>query len=268
MSIREAKLELKARGLKDPARNSLYKNVVKETIPLKIGNISNSPNKNLVDEPPSKNTANNKVPSAYETKGRTIESTNPYSILNEIEQEICEDESIDDSQESKSNKRNRDILSPPKNTNIMPRSVKPKIQRVHEIPINETDESLELMPSPVFESKFKIVPNKKSSFSVKDNQSTIIESDSKTREKEPHEHDCGCHICFVDMCLKEEKLSKDILRNLIQNFIANRKMGKNNENLESHGLECLCLDHLKYYRTNKIKILDKILNKQLKEILK
>ena len=33
------------------------------------------------------------------------------------------------------------------------------------------------------------------------------------------------------------------------------------ENLNSHTSECLCVEHLKFYRKNKVKVLDKILNK-------
>ena len=190
----------------------------------------------------------------------SIECNNFFNALNQIEPEVDHEESVEEKQDNKSNKRNCDNLSPPKNTNKIPKAVRPKIKRDHK---KSLEENLEITLSPVFESKFKSKTNKKSELHG-DNKNNVTESETELEEKELHDQSCGCHMCFVNTCATENQLSKDTLRNIIQNFIANRK-SEGDENLESHIPECLCLDHLKYYRKNKIKILYKILNKQSEE---
>ena len=75
MSIREAKLELKARGLKDPARNPSYKTVAKETIPIKIRDVNedHSLNRHLLNKPLQLDTTKNKEPSMSENKEINID---------------------------------------------------------------------------------------------------------------------------------------------------------------------------------------------------
>ena len=67
-------------------------------------------------------------------------------------------------------------------------------------------------------------------------------------------------LLLCSLVFKRKTTVQRYSKNIIQNFIVNRKI-ENEEDLESHPPECLCLDHLKYYRTIKIKVLDKILNK-------
>ena len=262
MSIQEAKLELKARGLKDPGRNPLYKTSVRSNISHKAIGIDikhNLPNTSLIEENIiPKISKENQTSKALELNASNIKISNAYEILSNIDNEIdCED-SQEETEDSKRNKRNSDSLTPPKSLNKVAKSVRPRIKRDHERSV-ELTENEDLSPSPIFTPKFKTIKNSKTKLKMKEISQMEDESNIATPDYD-HESSCGCHSCFVQVCSEENKLSKDSLRNIIQNFISNKKMEKE-ENLNSHTSECLCVEHLKFYRKNKVKVLDKILNK-------
>ena len=76
-----------------------------------------------------------------------------------------------------------------------------------------------------------------------------------------HTSSCGCHDCFLQECNLINPLTKDKLINVIRNFISFKEMPEITQ-LESHHPECMCKDHLLFYKKNKVSVSDKFLKKQ------
>ena len=150
-------------------------------------------------------------------------------------------------------------MSPVKTKGTINRSVRPKIKREisqRNVAVNNEED---LTPSPIFSSKFKTCIAKSNG-----EKCLCMKCSSNEIGKQPnlsHSTICGCHDCFVKECHETKPLSKDKLINVIRNFIANRE-ASDNEQLESHPVDCMCKNHLIFYKKNKITILDKFLNKQ------
>ena len=71
-----------------------------------------------------------------------------------------------------------------------------------------------------------------------------------------HSDLCGCHDCFLDLCSENKNINKDSVIVLIRNFI---KYRKETTDLKLHKKGCMCVNHLKYYKENRIHILDTFL---------
>ena len=89
-----------------------------------------------------------------------------------------------------------------------------------------------------------------------------LEKDIQKHTENNHSESCGCHTCFFREYHQIKSLTKESLINKIRFFISN-KQNPNGTNLECHKSECMCVDHLKYYRKNGIKIVDNLLNGQI-----
>ena len=262
MAAKEAKLELKVRGIQDPGRNPLYKNVLKSKVP-------EIPNANMIAKDKDKIRP-------HIIRSNSIVNTNPYETLVDIDLD-CDNPIIDEPDEDISNapkpqrsketkKRNLE-RTPPKNkkpnvpdlakvepsgiTITNPSSMveqtndNSRIVKMSEA-VDEQSENLnhvknkyedEITPSPVFPCKTKI-------------------SNSKTLSKR-HADNCGCHSCFMDTCDKIENKTRETLINAIRNFL--KFKSKETTNMELHETGCLCINHLILYKEKHIPILDKLI---------
>ena len=277
MSFREAKLELKVRGFKDPSKNPLYKTRVRNIIPQ---NIIEKYDDNIMN----KKSAKLQVNKNSKTKERKpVDTNNFFGVLESVEVEIHQ-ESIDDSENhqlntvnveetssSRQNKRPYEKLSPVRrNTKEgIQRSVKPKIQRnQNELTkkvksgelANNNEESIN--SSPVFNSKFK--NSKQPTDKIHEENCKCMEcfqGEINENSELPHNSTCGCHECFVHECMAIKPLTKEKLIIMIRSFIDNKFLNEDNQ-LDSHPSECMCKNHLIYYKKNKVTILDKFLSQQ------
>ena len=141
--------------------------------------------------------------------------------------------------------------------------MKPKINRGNSQRNVSDDNDEDLTPSPIFPSKFK-------AYSPENHGENCMCTkcfSKKTFEQSNLSHPaiCGCHECFTKECHEMKPLSKDKLINAIRNFISNKEISDNTK-LETHQEDCMCKNHLIFYKKNKIAILDKFLNKQKSEV--
>ena len=277
MSFREAKLELKARGFKDPAKNPLYKSKIRNIIPQNVietydDHIANKKSTNFEVSENSK---------MYHKVNEQVKTQNSFSILDTVEVEIHQENDREDSESdqqdkacrkeeiSRHNKRPYDKLSPNRNTNIcLNRSVKPKIQRnqseiIRKIKLDEHTYNKEetLTSSPVFNSKFKNL-RKPTADQIHEENCKCLEcfqSEIDKYSELPHGSSCGCNECFVHECKSVKPLTKDKLINIIRSFMNNKILAEDNQ-FDTHPSGCMCKNHLIYYKKNKITILDKFLN--------
>ena len=278
MSFSEAKLELKARGFKDPSKNPLYKTKIRNIISQ---NIIEKYDDHIVNKKSTNAGLHTNSKSNYK-ETEPVETTNSFSTLESIEVEVHQ-EDINDSESdqlkkidereisSRQNKRPYEKLSPVRNTNEgIKRSVKPKIQRNQseltrkvksdELAHNEVDS---INPSPVFNSRFKN-PRKPTSDEIHEENCKCLECVQSKFDKHselPHNDTCGCHECFVHECQAIKPLNKEKLINVIRSFISNRSLDEDNQ-IDSHQSGCMCRNHLIYYKKNKVTILDKFLSQQ------
>ena len=271
MSFREAKLELKARGFKDPARNPLYKTKVRNLVSQNITEKYDDHTFNL--KPTSSGL--NRNSEVNHNRDDAITTSNSFKVLETVEVEVHQEDTENEQQTEMNNKQNKrpyEKLSPVRNTNEnSKRSVKPKIQRnLNDLQsimkCNEVIDNKEAyaIPSPVFTSKFKISRKQNSDKIHEANCKCLdcFQSDISQCSRTAHDSSCGCHECFVEECKVISPLTKDKLINIIRSFINDRS--SNNESpLDSHESECMCRNHLIYYKKNKVSILDKFLS-QLK----
>ena len=295
MSFREAKLELKARGFKDPAKNPLYKskvrNIVSQNVLEKYNEYVNKQSTNI---------KSSKKPNISSNENEQVVTENFFGVLSTIDVEIHREDlqsedsennqnKINDKEEmNRQHKRPFENLSPVKNsTGNVGRSVKPKIQRNHcdtsrkiqaieaansKEEITESTNSEEIAefsstgeiidPSPVYHSKLKIV--RKTVVPVHEEKCKCLDcfqSEINKFSELPHGNSCGCHECFVHTCKDVKPLTKDKLINIIKSFIKNRTLNKDDQ-LDTHPSECMCVNHLLYYKKNKIAVLDKFLSQK------
>ena len=299
MSYKEAKLELKARGFKDPARNPVYKSKLTSIIPQKA-----KPNTEDVQN-------NHESKSLKPSLQHEIVSRNFFGVLSTTEVEIHQtDDVMDDDdnivqlrsnnknkvQETKQKKRTYDRLSPDKNSANQNFSVRPKIQRNsqiyeedsgseitkekntvkeilpsqsslanfdHKLEDNRRDNVQEISPSPIYPTKFKGAMKSKPTNNHDDNCkcNDCFQNEVNTYSLTSHNSLCGCHDCFIKETSSVKPLTKEKLINIIRTFVANRNVDTD-EHLDLHRPDCLCTNHLKCYKKRKIAFLDKFLNKQ------
>ena len=240
MSAREAKLELRVRGLLDPSKNPSYRATL-------YG--SNS-----------KDSKNNKM---EENKNNTLEgfkSENRFEALAPRETESSNQEEMEDEEIGESRKRNLE-KSPPKqkminieSININMPSVKPKRTKFNggseankgNPPAvdkrKDTNEKIVdvITPSPIFSRP-------------------TAEKVQSLEIRKKHDELCGCHECFMDLCHLNKNITKDSLIVLIKNFIRCRR--RETTDLSTHKLGCMCVNHIICYKEKNIHILDTILEK-------
>ena len=260
MSIREAKEELKARGFIDPAKRPWYKTSAKEKI---HPNNSEAKAENSVTKinPPLKE---KKV--KEDVKKAEVVTTNQYEVLNDL---VENDESQTQSAEmdadlgtNKGLKRMREIPSPPQKKKI--NKEERKRPNIHRVNLSLTTDELDnITPSPVFPSRMKrIMESKENIHTGNCKCKECLQRETQENTIETHDNLCGCHDCFVNECHIIKPMDKEKLVNTIRSFITNRKV-KNTTKLELHPTDCMCVDHLLYYKKNKILIIDKFMDKQI-----
>merc|ERR1711915_409426 len=74
-----------------------------------------------------------------------------------------------------------------------------------------------------------------------------------------HDSTCGCNDCFVELCNSNTNITKEVLINIIRNFMKLRK--KETTDLNAHEKGCMCVEHLIYYKEKQINIVNKIVEK-------
>ena len=301
MSIREAKLELKARGIRDPAKTASYRS--KLTIHKdKDDGIGCIAEHDLPIKTLAKSTEDN----------ATIPTFNRFDILLDKDDHMEENNVVDDVesnldviQEAKpnvSNKRPRDCNSPPNSKRKSPANSTHTMGSPHLTnPENEEIDCaqvIEVTPSPVIKTKAvsnllrqkTAVPTENCHNPVDFLASSSVVcgtiqalsqegispspiigkrkgklTDPNTIPTMKHNSSCGCHECFHDVVKQQGAgLSHTRLHNIIENFINYRKHN-DDSNLEDHPVNCMCVNHLVQKRNSEsLKVSTYIANVQQK----
>ena len=261
MSFREAKLELNARGFKDPTKNPIYKSRVRNIISQSIIEKYNDHITNV----PS-NAESNKITDFSPNKKYPVTTNNSYSILETVEvevhqEDINENESdqlikiCDKEKSSTCNKRPFEKLSPIRNTNEdVKRSVKPKIQRNLEFKSKAKSQELlynegeSVSASPVFKSKLKILKSPSNEIHIENCKCLeCFQSEIDKFSDLPHKSICGCQKCFILDFKPIRPLTKEKLINFIRCFINNKCLDEEDQ-IELHRSGCMCKNHLIQYK--------------------
>ena len=241
MSIKEAKLELKGRGLNDPSKKPTYRMVSNQTIET-----NRTESNNLMVQSTS-------ATKGYDNKHHSSEITvqNRYEILNTVQSdEVSAEKPQKLVEQSQHNNIQKKRQAPPK----IIQQPKRRLSR-------ENSEMDEISPSPVFPPKSKPIlkkPRDEREYEKTSKTSLTVSASSLHHER------CGCHDCFVTISNKETPLSKEKLTNIIRNFMEARERSSLGA-LSAHQENCMCVNHLMHYKRNQIKILDKYLENQGKE---
>ena len=271
ITVKEAKLELKLRGMNDPEKVSMYKTVVKGKISPKVGEIYTS--HSLGSPATSKHQKTVNSDNSDSVKGKPITVKNTFDILSSNENledlDISEQEMQIESHPNRGLKRSQINLSPPQKKSSTGKtekesSVRPKKSKVQkqESEVKKV-ENTEISPSPIIITTIKNpLVNKTRSHDIECDCLECLEKDIQKHTENNHSESCGCHTCFFREYHQIKSLTKESLINKIRFFISN-KQNPNGTNLECHKSECMCVDHLKYYRKNGIKIVDNLLNGQI-----
>ena len=256
MGIREAKLELNVRGLKDPSRNPVFKAKVRETIPENISQLHNPQKNNQMNK-------ENKKQEKQSSINPEITTKNSFSMLTETPMDIENEPKIHYKKQNEGNKGNKrpyENSSPPKKKLGLERNL--LSQGKFSEKANEATQEMfasieEITPSPVLPTRFRTTEKTKENKTIDQNKKAP-EKELHPKRGNDHGNSCGCHDCFTDELKNYPELSKEAIINVIRNFISNRRNRKV-DNIESHISNCMCVEHLKFYREKKIKILDKLL---------
>ena len=284
MSIQEAKQELKARGLIDPARNTMYSQAVKR-ISMTSTKTPKKSNMNINKKSCSEINNDITISNSYDVlidNNEVVSIPEPKStVRNRFEilradtetDQITEDIKDMDIENNKGTKRLRENSSPPKMTGA-PKSKTLKSITDLEKSLKQNESFLDyedirnITPSPVFPSTIKHNrPQLEIQREEKQNYGKLIQDEEAISPQEAtHENRCGCHECFLNEFEKISPFNKTTILNMVRNFIS-LKTNTIVTELETHVSGCLCVEHLKYYRENKIKIIDKLLSNQKLENL-
>ena len=280
MAVREAKLELKVRGILDPGRNPSYKNLLKSKMPQRPesdADLQSIPHKPVIN-------TNNR----FEILDNL--NTEPTQQFHTITVEIharpavssplkCEDKKtkIPTNKapnnelllETETNKRRRELSNgtPPKpkkpNTKesiSQNNKVSESLKIQTELECQEGDHSQPhpteiITPSPIIGKTGKTL-NRSHPLS------TGIDS---IQQKSKHHSSCGCHQCFINLLHETNPVTSSSLTVMMNNFIRFRTKNKKEE-LRKHPEDCMCAGHLSEARaasTQKIQnLLEKIKQKQ------
>ena len=283
MSIQEAKQELKSRGFIDPARDMTYKDAVRTKTSITSGNIGSKEDPKTPDNNSIKSESlNNSVPN------NTVPLKNSFEALSEDDDETSAQEIDTEGNpiDTTRKKRNRNQTSPPKTkeNSVISKRRMLKLNRppsntldfdnVNPSPVHQSKFVHDVSPSPVFQSKFvnEISPSpvfpSRFSRNIETNKERQYSNCCECQRCVsisapnigPHHEQCGWHFCFLKDCRETKPLVKDKLINIIRNFLSKRDCTA--KNLSYHPEECMCINHLRYYKENHITILDKFLEKQ------
>ena len=74
---------------------------------------------------------------------------------------------------------------------------------------------------------------------------------------------CGCNSCFLEFSKQIEPLTPITLRNAIRTFMESREKSGLGA-LCDHPANCMCVNHLLYYKKQKTKIIDNFLERHPK----
>ena len=275
MAVREAKLELKVRGILDPGRNPSYKNILKGKTPQKskpennqlsipnnleistnnkfeiLGNVNTEPTQQ-VDEINAEIHDRPNVPPSLDIEEEKDEAAVHVPVELEMEDEI----------DITTKKRLRDQNSPPK-VNENATASKKRIVKLHRQTPSENELLDDITPSPVYQSRYlNIMKNAKEKRESKVCECQQCSLKDAVPEVGYHHGRCGCHNCFLKDCKETKPLTKDKLINVIRNFFSRKDSGESLIPLELHTKDCMCIKHLHYYRVNKISYLDNFLENQ------
>ena len=274
MAVREAKLELKVRGILDPGRNPSYKNILKGKTPQRskpennqlsipnnleistnnkfeiLGNVNTEPTQQ-VDEINAEIHDRPNVPPSLDIEEEKDEAAVHVPVELEMEDEI----------DITTKKRLRDQNSPPK-VNENATASKKRIVKLNRQTASESELLDEITPSPVYQSRYlDIMKNAKEKRESKVCECQQCSLKDAVPEVGYHHGRCGCHNCFLKDCKETKPLTKDKLINVIRNFFSRKDSGESLIPLELHTKDCMCIKHLHFYRVNKISYLDKFLAK-------
>ena len=278
MSIKEAKLELKVRGIQDPSRKQPYSSITrigKETKTL-AGN-SKEAQINKSQEEINDLEKENKIRKNKETGTNDMDNilSNSFEILMkigaqeedtaEVTNKGCEGPEIRDKKrplertppKMKKPSINRETSVKPKTKDIKKEQKKPRniplspkiivkpmesdIQKTEEVEVNHNIENNDYVMGE------EITP------------SPIIGKRRTNENQNMHDNTCGCNDCFVELCNNDKNITKDDLTNIIKIFIKLRK--RESTDLSTHRKGCMCVERLKSYKEKKLNIVNTILEK-------
>ena len=278
MGIREAKLELRSKGFKDPSKDMSYRTAAQQNVNSKANenvNVeipSNTNNKEPSSEP--KGAEQNNLAQSIETPNSEIEIgrdevvvhvpiRNSFEVLNQDDEEIPTLEvQMEEEIDMTGRKRLRDQNSPPK-VNENSAANKKRIVKLNRQTPPESELLDDITPSPVYQSKYlNIMKKAKEKQEYKICECQQCSQKDATPEVGYHHDRCGCNNCFLKDCKETKPLTKDKLINIIRNFFSRKDSSESLTPLELHPEDCMCIKHLHYYRVNKISYLDNFLTKQ------
>ena len=271
MSFPEARQELRARGIKDPARSPLYKTVTERKpspVPISVSSESSVPEVPETSTVTMPNESNDIVI-------ETIQISNRYEVLGDNDDSTIDSEVV--AERTKGQKRILDHSSPPHKKKPAVVKGKPSTSVEESVPIVMKSRTSEVEPTKQKPQRI----SKKEMLSIRsstDNLPTSVDP-NKDEELSPspvlgrpstrrsrssdqikrHSVSCGCHSCFLSICQQNKIQSKDKLIILIKDFVKDKHFGSTA--LNSHRKGCMCVNHLKYYKDQHIHILDNFLEK-------
>ena len=246
MSAKEAKLELRVRGLQDPGRNPAYRTALSKS----------SSERGLPHVPSIADPISSDVPRSQDAE---VISPNQFDILETVTvepastaQEICSEETL-------SKKRALDRTPPKskKKTTVKidnpSLSVRPKHSQPDDVitPVSTAPSSEDISDTVISRDDTEVSPSP-------------ILGRPTTRRSQPlrvvrsHNDSCGCHSCFLSLCHQHKNLGRDTLLTLIRGFVKTRH--KDSSALESHKKGCMCVAHLAHYKDHHVKFVDKFLD--------
>ena len=193
--------------------------------------------------------------SASNNSETAVKTSNFYEDENSSPEQELNEPHLD----MKGQKRSREQVSP--------KTKKPDISKKRILTLKRQTSSKEnqieeVSPSPVFQSKFKNISKSREMQNSNCKCQQCIQNGNTSRLATHHER-CGCHSCFSENCNENKPLTKDKLRNLIRNFLSRKD--NITSDLQSHRKDCMCVNHLLYYRENRISVLDQFLDKHKNE---
>ena len=289
MAVREAKLELKVRGILDPGRNPSYRNILKgktpqrsepenhqQSIPKKPEINTNNRFEILENENPEPTQQLDTI--NVEVHNRPSVSPSPDSE-DEISKIVSNETVMETEMETEKNKRRRETGNgtPPKpkkpNTkeNTSERNMEPRPEIQTKIECQEDDHSQPhpsdiKTPSPTdIITPSPIIGKTGKSLNRNYPLSTGIDSNQQASK---HHSSCGCNQCFINLVNETNPETSGSLTTMINNFIKFRTRDEKEE-LEKHPEDCMCAGHLLEARTagahNVKSLLDKVKQKQMSQ---
>ena len=266
MSAKEAKLELKVRGVSDPARNPSYKAAVVKSF------------QNVEETTKTNQDKNEEIETKLEEMFGSVETENRFNVLeeNETSTELVEveDKNLEENRKRtlertppRSKKANSES-SDQSNLSTRSKSKEKKVNKNVEVSEKSVNMSEDNSQSPI---NGEPISSQASSLQhIKDQDelspSPIIGNPNPRRvpsfEKEGNHDDmCGCHECFVNMCKREKNTNKESWKHMIDNFTKNKKIEPTK--LETHKKGCMCVDHLTHYKERNTQFLEKFVERKV-----